>query len=872
MKNELKHNQIKELININLKVVDSKEKLVPININDKHFSTKKSKTNIKSINSNLPPIKQHINPNKNRNSTAKEINREFSLNKKEEINDEITDNKSTKNSFNTTDNSLSFKNGTNNINNINNINKQENKEKLMIIKEMSPESKISMMRNVELVRKMSEKVKKGREEKINQLNKPRQSPMERFNNIKKFFQVKSGTGSPKPFDHKKFDLYNDINEGKNSSKLFNNDNTYYYEIIYGGNSSEVIEECLKRRNQWKLYNRSSEEYYSQNIISSPINNTNNNNSSPTNSSFKFNNQAYMSFVNIYNFSNQNENNPLPNFIWSHSSTRLDFSEFSKYRPAHIKKMTNHFEFHKEITNKMNLFLNMMIYCESTNLDLFSILPLTFPIRYESQNYINEISSFIQIFNNINKYLDTNEDIIDIDLKKNNNNNIKYKYRNLFDLELRGRIGYRTPLHIPKSHFSGRNLWLVKAIDLNRGRCIKISDNINGIESIIKHFYKGMKRSFFKMVTKEVIDDEEKDNNEKSNYYSKLNINNNNNNEDISEILNNKNNKTIHIKINNNNARKKECTVLKKNIAVNKINKITNNNNNKVQLPFLSTSSNTINELNDNEKKRQRDKSRNFIEKKNNKNNNNNNKGINKIILTNLAQQVTKGYQILKQNNPQVYQNSTIIIQKYIEKPLCYNGRKCDMRLWVMLTWDFNLYLFKEGHFKATSIPYDVNSQDSYAHLTNYSVQKSNKNFAKFETGNEISFTDFECSLDNKINVKKDLLPKVKEIIIHSMKSVCCKINKLERKICFEIFGYDFMFDELYNPFLLEVNTNPGLEISSPLIEMLIPRMIDDAFKITIDKIFLLNKKNLEKMKENPYKVNGYDDNENMWELLGNIID
>ena len=252
--------------------------------------------------------------------------------------------------------------------------------------------------------------------------------------------------------------------------------------------------------------------------------------------------------------------------------------------------------------------------------------------------------------------------------------------------------------------------------------------------------------------------------------------------------------------------------------------------------------------------------------------NNNNKGINKIILTNLAQQVTKGYQILKQNNPQVYQNSTIIIQKYIEKPLCYNGRKCDMRLWVMLTWDFNLYLFKEGHFKATSIPYDVNSQDSYAHLTNYSVQKSNKNFAKFETGNEISFTDFECSLDNKINVKKDLLPKVKEIIIHSMKSVCCKINKLERKICFEIFGYDFMFDELYNPFLLEVNTNPGLEISSPLIEMLIPRMIDDAFKITIDKIFLLNKKNLEKMKENPYKVNGYDDNENMWELLGNIID
>ena len=837
MKNEMNKEQIKELIDIRLKVINSNEKLVPININDKPPSSKKSKnyTINNNTNTNLPPIKQQINPNNNRNLQTAQNNCDLNLQKKES-NEEGKDN---------------------------NINKQETKEQLKIIKESSPESKISL-RNLELIKKMSEKVKIKREEKIMQLNKPRQSPMERFNNIKKYFQVKSSSGSPRPFNHRRFELFSDINEGKNSSKLFNNDNTYYYEIIYGGNSSEVIEECLKRRNQWKIYYRSGEELTQNfNNVNSPTNN--NFNSSPTNSSVKFNNQAYMSFANLYNY--QNENNPLPNFIWSHSSTRLDFGEFSKYRPTHIKKMTNHFEFHKEITNKMNLFLNMMIYCESFNLDLFSMVPLTFPIRYESQNYINEISSFMQIFNNINKYLDNDVDNLDLDFKKNlNNNNYKYKYRNLFDLELRGRIGYRTPLHIPKTHFCGRNLWLVKAIDLNRGRCIKISDNINGIESIIKHFYKGMKKSFFKMVTKEMIDNEENEN-QKNNYFNKL-YNYNNSEGEISEILNNnnKNNKTLHIKINNNIGKYQENINSKKNINIIKKNKLTNN---KVHLPFLSTSNNTLNDT-ENIKSNQKDKSRNTIlEKKSKRNLINQNS---KIVYTNIAQQATKGRQILKQNNPQVYQNSTIIIQKYIEKPLCYNGRKCDMRLWVMLTWDFNLYLFKEGHFKATSLPYDVNSQDSYVHLTNYSVQKYNANFAKFETGNEISFADFESSLDNKINVRKDLLPKVKEIIIHSLKSVCGKINKLERKICFEIFGYDFMFDEYYNPFLLEVNTNPGLEISSPLIEMLIPRMIDDAFKITIDKVFLLNEKNVEKMKENPYKVNGYDDNENMWEFLGNIVD
>ena len=876
MNNELNENKNikKELNSINLKVVAPNGKFIPLTTNDKFNSVKQAISYNTMNNMSLPPIRQQLNPNRNRNSTATEKPRELSNNnkkkeKEKEISEETTDNKSTKNSFNTTEHSLSFKNGTNN--NINLI-KQENKEQLKIIKETSPESRICL-RNMELVRKMSEKVKKGREEKIMQLNKPRQSPMERFNNVKKYFQVKSSTGSPRPFNHKKFELYSDQNESKKVGKLFdseNNENIYYYEIIYGGNSSEVIEECLRRRSQWRLYCRLGEEFIpNYNNVNSPTNNSNNNGNSPSNSSPKFNYQAYASLLNIYNSqnANQNENNPLPNFIWSHSSTRLDFSEFSKYRPTHIKKMTNHFEFHKEITNKMNLFLNMMIYCESCNLDLFSMIPLTFPIRYESKNYINEISSFVQIFNNLNKYIDPDLDNPDLELKKT----WKYKYRNLFDLELRGRIGYRTPFHIPKTHFCGRNLWLVKAIDLNRGRCIKLSDNISGIESIIKHFYKGMKRSFFKMVTKEVIDDEEKDN-EVGHPYYKLNIN-SSNNDDLSDVLdskdNNHNHNTIHYK------KKKETISIKKNINSCKKDKL----NNKIHLPILSTSNNTINEVNNsNDIKNKRDKSRNLLDKKmkNSDNNNNNNiknnnaSSSNKIIFTNISQQ--RGRQILKQNNPQTYQNSTLIIQKYIERPLCYNGRKCDMRLWVMLTWDFNLYIFKEGHFKATSLPYDVNSQDSYVHLTNYSVQKFNKNFAKFETGNEISFADFELSLNNKLNVKKDLLPRVKDIIIHSMKSVLGKINKLERKICFEIFGYDFMFDENCNPFLLEVNTNPGLEISSPLIEMLIPRMIDDAFKLTIDKVFLINKKNLDKMKENPYKVTGYDDEENMWELVGNIID
>lgn len=58
----------------------------------------------------------------------------------------------------------------------------------------------------------------------------------------------------------------------------------------------------------------------------------------------------------------------------------------------------------------------------------------------------------------------------------------------------------------------------------------------------------------------------------------------------------------------------------------------------------------------------------------------------------------------------------------------------------------------------------------------------------------------------------------------------------------EIFGYDFMLDENCNPYLIEVNTNPCIEESSQLLETLLPRMLDDAFSLTIDRVFDTDKK------------------------------
>ena len=94
----------------------------------------------------------------------------------------------------------------------------------------------------------------------------------------------------------------------------------------------------------------------------------------------------------------------------------------------------------------------------------------------------------------------------------------------------------------------------------------------------------------------------------------------------------------------------------------------------------------------------------------------------------------------------------MILQKYIERPFLYKGRKFDIRIWVLINYDLNVYMFKqqlpyirEGHLKISSIPYNLATNDRFVHITNYTLQKYNNNFERYEDGNELSFKDFQVN-------------------------------------------------------------------------------------------------------------------------------
>jgi hypothetical protein len=78
------------------------------------------------------------------------------------------------------------------------------------------------------------------------------------------------------------------------------------------------------------------------------------------------------------------------------------------------------------------------------------------------------------------------------------------------------------------------------------------------------------------------------------------------------------------------------------------------------------------------------------------------------------------------------------------------------------------------------------------------------------------------------------MPRIKDLIIDSFLCVRDKMNPNERKGSFELFGFDFLLDEDFRIWLIEINHNPYIGTPNAYMKTLVPRMIDDMLKIVLD--------------------------------------
>lgn len=80
-----------------------------------------------------------------------------------------------------------------------------------------------------------------------------------------------------------------------------------------------------------------------------------------------------------------------------------------------------------------------------------------------------------------------------------------------------------------------------------------------------------------------------------------------------------------------------------------------------------------------------------------------------------------------------------VVQKYIERPLLLNGRKFDIRIWVIVTEDLKIYFYRQGYLRTSSGTFDLADKNNFVHLTNHCFQVAGENYAKHEDGNTLSY-------------------------------------------------------------------------------------------------------------------------------------
>ena len=104
------------------------------------------------------------------------------------------------------------------------------------------------------------------------------------------------------------------------------------------------------------------------------------------------------------------------------------------------------------------------------------------------------------------------------------------------------------------------------------------------------------------------------------------------------------------------------------------------------------------------------------------------------------------------------------------------------------------------------------------------------------------FSEFQNYLnenfgEHNLQFEKDFLMRMKDIAIDCFLSAKSSMNPSKRRNSFEFFGFDFMIDEDFRVWLIEVNTNPYVGIHNDSMNDVLPRMLHGLYKIVLDPVF-----------------------------------
>lgn len=197
------------------------------------------------------------------------------------------------------------------------------------------------------------------------------------------------------------------------------------------------------------------------------------------------------------------------------------------------------------------------------------------------------------------------------------------------------------------------------------------------------------------------------------------------------------------------------------------------------------------------------------------------------------------YNHLEEIKDKMQKEGQWVMQKYIECPLLVKKKKFDIRQWVLVTsWNpLTAWFYDKCYLRFGVEDYSIDDlKNKFVHLTNNSIQKYSDKFEKSDIEGNMwhsdQFSDYLRNLEGHDIWEDTIKPGIKKIITHSLECVQDMVDG--RKGSCELYGYDIMLDDQYNPWLIEINCSPAMDYSTSITEYMVKEVMDDTIKIMID--------------------------------------
>eukprot|EP01043_Picozoa_sp_COSAG02_P009619 COSAG02_NODE_329_length_24516_cov_11.403448_4_plen_1184_part_00 len=141
---------------------------------------------------------------------------------------------------------------------------------------------------------------------------------------------------------------------------------------------------------------------------------------------------------------------------------------------------------------------------------------------------------------------------------------------------------------------------------------------------------------------------------------------------------------------------------------------------------------------------------------------------------------------------------------------------------------------------------NISARGGFVHLVNNSVSKYSDNFSrtftaengKVVSGHMLNNADLSEYLRWHSGGQNDVYadtvkPAMEQIAKSVLKCVVAQGHPKQRENSYEVFGFDFFIDEQYKPWLIEINSSPAVDYSTPVTEAYCSEGLVDSVKVGV---------------------------------------